>query len=124
MTELVTIDRLTARHGRGEVATRHPAVTLPPPSHPLEARTAAQVMTRFPVTVDQHTSLFTAWAKLRAARAQHLVVTAEGLRPVGVLNERDIVLHWPPGPLGAHELPVYELLRHRTRPRVQTRIRT
>jgi CBS domain-containing protein len=76
-------------------------------------------MQRFPVVVDQHTSLFAAWGKLRRTGAQHLVVIDEGLRPTGVLDERDIALEWPPGPLAAQHLPVHQLLGGRTRPRVR-----
>jgi CBS domain-containing protein len=81
--------------------------------------TAAQVMSRRPKTVDSQTSLFTAWGQLHGAHDRHLVVIDEGVRPIGVLDERDIALEWPAGPLGAHHLPVHELLRLRTRPRVR-----
>jgi len=91
-----------------------------PPAVEAVARstTAADVMTRFPVTVGRHTSLFMAWGKLRAARARHLVVLDEGHRPIGVLDERDIALEWPTAPLAAHHRPVHELLRLRVQPRV------
>lgn len=81
--------------------------------------TAGQVMSRHPATVDSQTSLFRAWGKLHGQRDRHLVVIDEGVRPIGVLDERDIALEWPPGPLGAHHLPVHKLLRFRTRPRVR-----
>ena len=81
--------------------------------------TAAQVMSRSPRTVDSNTSLFSAWGQLHGEHHQHLVVIDHGVRPLGVLDERDIALHWPPGPLGAHHVPVHELLRLRKRPRVQ-----
>lgn len=80
--------------------------------------TVAEVMTRRPGTVDAHTSLFSAWGHLRARSGEHLVVTDEAGRPIGVLDERDIALEWPPGPLAAHHLPVHRLLRFRARPRV------
>src|SRR4051794_25104533 len=81
--------------------------------------TAGQVMSRHPATVDSQTSLFRAWGKLHGQRDRHPVVIDEGVRPIGVLDERDIALKWPPGPLGAHHLPVHKLLRFRTRPRVR-----
>lgn len=80
---------------------------------------AAHVMSRNPRTVDAHTSLFSAWGELHGDHNQHLVVIDHGVRPIGVLDERDIALEWPAGPLGAHHLPVHELLRFRTRPRVR-----
>jgi CBS domain-containing protein len=81
--------------------------------------TAAQVMSRHPAVVDAHASLFSAWGRLHGEQHRHLVVIDEDVRPIGVLDERDIALEWPPGPLGAHHLPVHELLRLRARPRVR-----
>jgi CBS domain-containing protein len=81
--------------------------------------TAAQVMSRHPSTIDAQTSLFSAWGQLHGGHHRHLVVIDDGVRPIGVLDERDIAMAWPPGPLGAHHLPVHELLRFRTRPRVR-----
>lgn len=81
-------------------------------------RTAAEVMSRFPATVHMNSSLFSAWGKLHGGQNRHLVVIDDGLRPLGVLDERDIALEWPPGPLGAHHLPVDKLLRFRSRPQV------
>jgi CBS domain-containing protein len=81
--------------------------------------TAGQVMSRSPRTIDSQASLFSAWGKLHGEHNRHLVVIDEGVRPIGVLDERDIALQWPPGPLGAHHLPVHKLLRFRTRPRVR-----
>lgn len=81
--------------------------------------TAAELMSREPRTVDSQASLFSAWGQLHGEHSQHLVVIDEGVRPIGVLDERDIALEWPPGPLGAHHLPVHKLLRLRARPRVR-----
>lgn len=81
--------------------------------------TAAQVMSRVPRTIDSQASLFSAWGQLHGEHDRHLVVIDSGVRPIGVLDERDIALQWPPGPLGAHHLPVYKVLRFRTRPRVR-----
>ena len=81
--------------------------------------TAAQVMSRDPMTIDSQASLFRAWGQLHGGHDRHLVVIDVGVRPIGVLDERDIALEWPPGPLGAHHLPVYKLLRFRTWPRVR-----
>ncbi len=81
--------------------------------------TAGEVMSRNPRTVDSQASLFSAWGQLHGEHNQHLVVIDDGVRPIGVLDERDIALEWPPGPLRAHHLPVHELLRLRPRPRVR-----
>jgi CBS domain-containing protein len=81
--------------------------------------TAAEVMSRDPRTVDAQASLFSAWGQLHGEHNQHLVVIDESVRPIGVLDERDIALEWPPGPLRAHHLPVHQLLRLRPRPRVR-----
>jgi len=81
--------------------------------------TATKVMTRGPRTIDSQTSLFSAWGQLHGEYNQHLVVIDDDVRPMGVLDERDIALEWPPGPLAAHHLPVHKLLRFRTRPRVR-----
>ena len=81
--------------------------------------TASQVMSRQPRTIDAQASLFSAWGQLHGEHNRHLVVIDDGVRPIGVLDERDIAMAWPPGPLGAHHLPVYKLLRFRTRPRVR-----
>ena len=81
--------------------------------------TAAEVMSRDPRTVDAQASLFSAWGQLHGEHNQHLVVIDEGVRPIGVLDERDIALEWPPGPLRAHHLPVHQLLHLRPRPRVR-----
>jgi CBS domain-containing protein len=82
--------------------------------------TAAEVMTRSPVTVNWCASLWTAWDRLHRTRSQHLVVVDGHQRPVGVLDDRTIALEWPPGPMGAHRTPVHTLLRDRARPRVQS----
>ncbi|SHN60763.1 CBS domain-containing protein [Geodermatophilus obscurus] len=83
------------------------------------ARTAADVMTRFPATVHQSASMWTAWDRLQGTRTQHLVVVDDRQRPIGVLDDRTIALEWPPGPMGARRAPVHTLLRDRLRPRVR-----
>jgi CBS domain-containing protein len=88
-----------------------------PAGRPLP--TAGHVMSRSPRTIDSQASLFSAWGKLHGEHNRHLVVIDEGVRPMGVLDECDIALEWPPGPLGAHHLPVHKVLRFRTRPRVR-----
>jgi CBS domain-containing protein len=85
----------------------------------LPLPTAGQVMSHQPATVDSQTSLFSAWGQLHGEHNKHLVVVDDGLRPIGVLDERDIALEWPPGPLGAHHLPVHKLVRFRTSTRVR-----
>jgi CBS domain-containing protein len=81
--------------------------------------TAGEVMSRNPRTVDSQTSLFSAWGQLHGENHQHLIVIDDCIRPIGVLDERDIALEWPPGPVGAHHLPVHKLLRLRARPQVR-----
>jgi CBS domain-containing protein len=81
--------------------------------------TVSQVMSRHPAVVDADTSLFSAWGQLHGEQNRYLVVIDDGVRPIGVLDERDIALEWPAGPLGAHHLPVHKLLRFRSRPRVR-----
>jgi CBS domain-containing protein len=76
-------------------------------------------MSRRSATVDAHTSLFSAWGRLHGRHDQFLVVIDDAAHPLGVLDERDIALEWPPGPLAAHHLPVHQLLRFRACPRVR-----
>lgn len=118
-TDLVAFERNVVARPRTTAPAPRSAAPSTPPDRLLRGRTAAQVMERFLVVVDQHTSLFSAWGKLRRADARHLVVIDDGLRPTGVLDERDIALEWPPGPLAAQHLPVHQLLRLRARPRVR-----
>jgi CBS domain-containing protein len=73
-------------------------------------RTAAQVMNRRPPVVDQNTSVWGAWGRLRGPDNQHIVVVDRRLRPLGVLEARDLALRWPPGPFDAHRLPIRQLL--------------
>jgi IMP dehydrogenase len=81
--------------------------------------TAGQVMLRSPSTVDAQASLFAAWGLLHGDSHRRLVVIDADVRPIGVLDERDIALEWPPGPFGAHHVPVCRLLRLRTGTRVR-----
>ena len=118
-TDLIRFEGNVTAAPRTTAPAPRPAAPSTPPDRLLHGRTAAQVMERFPVVVDQHTSLFSAWGKLRRTGAQHLVVIDEGLRPTGVLDERDMALHWPPGPLAPQQLPVHTVLRSGTRPRVR-----
>ena len=78
----------------------------------------AQVMSRLPATVDADASLFSAWGRLHGRHGEHLVAIDEAARPLGVIDERDIALAWPPGPVAAHHLPIRQLLRFRAHPRV------
>jgi len=86
---------------------------------PPQLPTAGEAMSRNPAVVDARTSLFSAWGHLHGERHRHLVVIDEAMHPVGVLDERDIALEWPPGPIAAHHLPVEQLLRFRSRPQVR-----
>ncbi len=102
-----------------EVAVRPPtAVTSPRPRR--APRTAVDVMTRFPLTVHQGDSMWTAWSRLSGARDQHLVVVDDHRRPIGVLDDRTIAVEWPGGPMAAQRMPVHTLLRGRARPRVRS----
>ncbi|WP_425402621.1 CBS domain-containing protein [Geodermatophilus telluris] len=49
-----------------------------------------------PAVVDAHTSLSAAWGRLHGRRDRHLVVIDDGVRPIGVLDERDLARGWPP----------------------------
>jgi CBS domain-containing protein len=77
-------------------------------------------MSRFPLTVQENDSLWTAWDKLHDGGQSHLVVVDLDQRPIGVLDERMIALEWPTGPLAAHRMPVRSLLRGRARPTVRS----
>jgi CBS domain-containing protein len=78
--------------------------------------TAAHVMTRRPPIADQHTSLWSAWGRLRGPDNRHLVVVDHRLHPIGVLYDRELALAWPPGPLDAQRTPLRRLLHGRPRP--------
>jgi CBS domain-containing protein len=126
MTSLVQLDRTSAarpalqeRKELKELKTPPRSVAAPVATGP-RAGTVGDVMTRFPMTIHQGESLWTAWDRLHGTRHQHLVVVDDHRRPVGVLDERTIALEWPSGPLGAHRVPVHTLLRGRARPRVRS----
>lgn len=91
-----------------------PAAQLPP----RVPGTAADVMTRFPLTVHQGDSMWTAWSRLSGTRHHHVVVVDDHRRPVGVLDDRTIAVEWPAGLQAAQRTPVHTLLRGRVRPRV------
>ena len=104
--------RRDAPAASGAVVTRADPVRRP--------TSAVDVMTRFPLTVHENASMWTAWDTLHGTGQSHLVVVDHDQRPVGVLDERTIALEWPTGPLAAHRTPVRSLLRGRTRPRVRS----
>jgi CBS domain-containing protein len=81
--------------------------------------TAAEIMSRNPPTIGSQASLFSAWGHLHGGHHRHLVVIDDDVRPIGVLDDRDIAMEWPPGPVAAHHVPAHELLRVRARPRVR-----
>jgi CBS domain-containing protein len=112
--EAITRAELKASKERAAIPAT--LVSAENPGH--RARTAAGVMTRFPATVHQSASMWTAWDRLLGTRTQHQAVVDDRRRPVGVLDDRTIALEWPPGPMGAHRTPVHTLLRDRLRPRV------
>jgi CBS domain-containing protein len=77
-------------------------------------------MDRQPPIADQDTSLWGAWGRLRGAGCRHLVIVDEHLRPLGVLEERDLALRWPPGPLEAHRVRLREIVGGQRPPRVRS----
>src|SRR4051812_45249764 len=101
-----------------EVAVRPPRalrpLVAPAAPRPRPAPdTAADVMTRFPLTVHQGDSMWTAWGRLADSRATHVVVVDDHRRPVGVLDDRTLAVEWPAGPMAARRTPVHTLLRGR-----------
>jgi CBS domain-containing protein len=82
--------------------------------------TAGAVMDRQPPTADQNTSLWGAWGRLRGADCRHLVVVDARLHPVGVLEERELALRWPPGPFEAHRLTLSHVVRGQARPHARS----
>jgi CBS domain-containing protein len=78
--------------------------------------TAGAVMHRQPPIADQNTSLWGAWGRLRGSDCRHLVVVDSRSRPVGVLEERELALRWPPGPFEAHRVPLSHVVRGQARP--------
>ena len=104
---------------------REQKVTVPARSHRRSRGlvaglwTAAQVMDRRPPVADQDTSLWSAWGRLRSAEDGHLVVVDDHVRPVGVLESRDLALRWPPGPFDAHRIPLRRLVAGGVRPQVK-----
>lgn len=123
MSTLVQVEGTAAGRTAADPARERSALhgaLLPARRHARRRTTAADVMTRFPRTVHQSASIWTAWHRLHGTRNQHLVVVDDHQRPVGVLDERMIALEWPAGPLAPHRTPVHTLLRGRTRPRVSS----
>ncbi|WP_137159261.1 CBS domain-containing protein [Blastococcus sp. CCUG 61487] len=105
---------------RSKVGTVRP-LTVPAPVRVRRTpRTAADVMTRFPLTVHHGDSMWTAWDRISGAPDRHLVVVDDHRRPVGVLDDRTLAMEWPAGPLAAQRTPVHTLLRGRPRPRVRS----
>jgi CBS domain-containing protein len=72
--------------------------------------TAAQLMNRRPPVADQDTSLWGGWELLCGPGNRYLVVVDRHVRPVGVLEARDLALRWPPGPFDAHRVPLHQVL--------------
>jgi CBS domain-containing protein len=118
MSTLVHLGR-AAGH-RAELQAREEAVSgaLVPAQRTAGPMTAADVMTRWPVTVNKSVSMWVAWDRLRTTGSRHVVVVDDHQRPVGVLDERTLAVEWPSGPMAAHRTPVHSLLRGAARPRV------
>ena len=107
--------RVPARTAKGARSASAPAV-----GSAYDVRTAGDVMDRRPPIADQDISLWGAWGRLRGAECRHLVVVDSRLRPVGVLEERDLALRWPPGPFEAHRVPLRHVVRGQARPRARS----
>jgi CBS domain-containing protein len=120
MSSLVQVDRAVGHRAQRQAPRQREAVSgdLLPAERTARPRTAADVMTRFPVTVHRSASMWTAWDRLRTTGSRHVVVVDDHQRPVGVLDERTLALEWPPGPMAAHRTPAHSLLRGASRPRV------
>lgn len=82
-------------------------------------RTVADVMTRFPATVRQDASLWSAWDRMHRSRSRHLVVVDDRRRPVGVLDDRTVALEWPAGPMAPHRIPASRLIGQQAPPPVR-----
>lgn len=76
--------------------------------------TAADVMSTPVVTVSTQETLWEAWGLLYRSGFRHLVVV-EGMRCVGVIDDRRIVVEWPLGPAAPHRRTVGEILSRRVR---------
>jgi CBS domain-containing protein len=120
MSSLVHLGRAAGNRAEWQAPRERDAVSgvLVPARRTVRPRTVADVMSRFPVTVDRGASMWTAWDRLRTTGSRHVVVVDDHRRPVGVLDERMLALEWPPGPMAAHRTPVHSLLRGAPRPRV------
>jgi len=57
---------------------------------------------------------------LRGAECRHLVVVDSQSRPVGVLEERELALRWPPGPFEAHRVSLSHVVRGQARPHARS----
>jgi CBS domain-containing protein len=120
MSSLVHLGRAAGNRAEWQAPREREAVSgvLVPAQRTARPRTAADMMTRFPVTVDRGASMWVAWDRLRTTGSRHVVLVDDHRRPVGVLDERTLALEWPAGPMAAHRTPVHSLLRGEPRPRV------
>jgi CBS domain-containing protein len=57
---------------------------------------------------------------LRGADCRRLVVVDSRLRPVGVLEKRELALRWPPGPFEEHRVPLSQVVRGQARPQARS----
>ena len=105
---------VTARPGKGARPASAAAVRAV-----YGVRTAGDVMNRRPPVADQDVSLWAAWGRLRGVDCRYLVVVDSRLRPVDVLEERDLALRWPPGPVEAHRVPLRHVVRGQARPQAR-----
>jgi CBS domain-containing protein len=120
MSSMVHLGRAAGARAQWQAPREREALSgvLVPAPRAARPRTAADVMTRFPATVDRGVSMGVAWDRLRTTGSRYVVVVDDHQRPVGVLDERTLALEWPPGPMGPHRTPVHTLLRGAPRPRV------
>lgn len=64
------------------------------------------------VTVSVNESLWEAWSLLYRSGLRHLVVV-DGLRVVGIVDDRRVLCEWPIGPMRPHHQTVGEIIPRR-----------
>lgn len=98
-------------------------VALAVPAEPAELAelaklTAADVMSRVLVTVEEGETPLMAWELMRRSEVHHLPVVDRRGRVEGIVTREAIAARWGGGPETMGRQPVGELLSHERRPRV------
>jgi CBS domain-containing protein len=83
-------------------------------THLKEHWRAAQVMSTPVVTVSKDETLWDAWGLLYRSGLRHLVVL-DGLRCIGVIDDRRIVAEWPLAPGAPYRRTVGQVISRRCR---------